>query len=110
MAAAPACRSARRCVYDAYQGELERVNQRIAGLIESYAADYLENVLTDDSAARLTDEMLEIEQAEVDMRKSFVPRLNAVLPATKVARYLQIERKIRAIIAYEIAAGVPLAE
>jgi hypothetical protein len=29
-------------------------------------------------------------------------------PATKVARYLQIENKIRAVIKYELADGIPL--
>ena len=31
-----------------------------------------------------------------------------VLPQKKVARYLQIENKIRAVVKYEIADGVPL--
>jgi hypothetical protein len=31
-----------------------------------------------------------------------------VLPATKVARYLQIENKIRAIVKFELAALIPL--
>jgi hypothetical protein len=31
-----------------------------------------------------------------------------VLPATKVARYLQIENKIRSIVKFELAAQIPL--
>jgi hypothetical protein len=34
--------------------------------------------------------------------------LDKVLPATKVARYLQIENKIRAIVKFELAARIPL--
>jgi hypothetical protein len=37
-----------------------------------------------------------------------VPRLAQALPGLKVARYIQIENKIRAIVKYEIAAEVPL--
>jgi hypothetical protein len=33
-----------------------------------------------------------------------------VLPGKKVARYLQIENKIRAVIRYEIADNIPLIE
>jgi len=33
-----------------------------------------------------------------------------VLPATKAARYVQIENKIRAVIRYEMAAGIPLVQ
>jgi len=35
-------------------------------------------------------------------------RLIRVLPAKKAARYLQIESKIRAMQAYDIAVGIPL--
>jgi len=34
----------------------------------------------------------------------------AVLPATKAARYIQIESKVRALIRYELAANIPLVE
>ena len=34
----------------------------------------------------------------------------AALPATKAARYIQIENKIRAAVRYELAAGIPLVE
>jgi hypothetical protein len=33
-----------------------------------------------------------------------------VLPVRKVARYLQIENKIRAVVKYELAQGVPLVQ
>ncbi len=55
------------------------------------------------------DDALAIEQAEVSMKQSYIPKLSAALPATKVARYLQIENKIRAVIKYELAAEIPLA-
>jgi hypothetical protein len=37
-----------------------------------------------------------------------VPKVLAVLPATKAGRYVQIENKIRAAVRYELAAGIPL--
>ena len=51
-----------------------------------------------------------MEQDEVELKRSFVPRLLKVLPARKVARYVQLENKIRAIVRYELAANVPLAQ
>ena len=59
-------------------------------------------------AKRLIDEFVSIEQAEAKLKGSYVPKLNMVLPAKKVARYLQIENKIRAIVKYDLAGGVPL--
>jgi len=97
-------------VYEGYQNDLEAINQRIVKLIQSYAADYRANTLTDEKAKKLTDEMVAIEQAEAGLKASYVPKLNKVLPAKKVARYLQIENKIRAVVKYDLAAGVPLVQ
>ena len=96
-------------VYDQYQKDLAAINQRIGKLIESYAADY-PKTLTDEKAKKLIDEMVAIEQAEAGLKTSSVPKLRKVLPEKKVARYLQIENKIRAVIKLDLAAGVPLVQ
>ena len=95
-------------VYDAYQADLQVLNERIGKLVVRYADLYNSKTLTDDTAKSLLDEALAIDQAEVSMRQGYVPKLAAVLPFTKVARYLQIENKIRAVIKYELADGIPL--
>jgi len=95
-------------VYEQYQKDLAAINQRILNLIESYAADYRESTLTDEKAKNLVDELIAIEQAEAGLKTSSVPKLRKVLPEKKVARYLQIENKIRAAVKYELAAQVPL--
>jgi hypothetical protein len=97
-------------VYEGYQKDLEAINQRIVKLIQSYAADYRANTLTDEKAKKLIDEFVAIEQAEAGLKASYVPKLNKVLPPKKVARYLQIENKIRAVVKYDLAAGVPLVQ
>jgi len=97
-------------VYDDYQKELAKINTRTADLIKAYAKEYNAGSLTDDKAKKMTDELLAIEDAEVKMKRSFVPKLAKVLPGKKVARYLQIEGKVRAVIKYELADGVPLVQ
>ena len=95
-------------VYDAYQADLENLNVRIAKLVLQYADLYQKNALTDEVARSLLDEALAIEQAEVTLKQATVPKLAAAMPATKVARYIQIENKIRAVIKFELADGIPL--
>jgi len=95
-------------VYDAYQKDLEAINQRTVKLIESYAADYRANTLTDEKAKKLVDELVAIEQAEAGLKASYVPKLGKVLPMKKVARYLQVETKVRALVKYELAGAIPL--
>ncbi len=97
-------------VYEEYQKDLVAINQRIGKLIEKYAADYRANTLTDEKAKVLIDELVAIEQAEAGLKTTYVPKLSKVLPQKKVARYLQIENKIRAVVKYELAGAVPLAQ
>ena len=95
-------------IYDAYQKDLAQLNGQLYKLIETYAGYYNSNTLTDAKAKELTDGTIAIETAELELKKSYLPRLYAVLPAVKVARYIQIENKIRAIVKFQIAAEVPL--
>jgi len=97
-------------VYDQYQKGLGAINQRIGNLIKSYAEDYRANAMTDEKAKKLTAEYLAIEKAEAGLQESFVPKLSKVLPPKKVARYLQIENKIRAAVKYELAGEIPFVQ
>ena len=95
-------------IYDEYQKELQKINQRMGKVLESYADDNRRKSLTDDKAKKLIDEAVAIEQAEANIKSTFAPKLSKVLPVKKVARYLQIENKIRAVVRYDLAQGVPL--
>jgi outer membrane murein-binding lipoprotein Lpp len=97
-------------IYEEYQKDLQAINRRIAAQVESYADDLRSGTLTDAGAKKLIDESVSIEQAEADLKPRYAPELGKVLPARKVARYLQIENKIRAVVKYDIATGVPLVE
>ena len=96
-------------VYEAYQQELHKLNDRIAMTIVAYAKEYNANTLTDAKAAKLLDQSIAVEEAETKLKRAFLPRLAKVLPGRKVARYMQIENKVRALVKYEIASEVPLA-
>ena len=97
-------------VYDAYQKDLEKINGRLTKLILNYANVYNQGPVPDATAKKLLDEALAIEEAELKLKRNYIPKLKNALPDWKVARYVQIENKIRAIIRYQLAAGVPLVE
>jgi hypothetical protein len=94
-------------VYDEYQKDLDALNVKINKLLASYAKAYNTDT-TDEKAKELIDDMVAINQAEGGLQAAYVPKLSKALPLNKVARYLQIERKIRAIGMYELAEQVPL--
>jgi hypothetical protein len=93
-------------VYDAYQADIAKVNQRTVKLVQDYAANY--KAMTNDVAGKLLDEAIAIERDRAALFASYRPKFSAVLPATKVARYYQIENKIRAAINYDLAANIPI--
>lgn len=97
-------------VYNDYQAELEKINKQLGALITDYAKEFNAGTLSDDKAKSLVDRMIAANEAEVKLQKSFVPKLSQALPAKKVARYLQIENKIRAVVKYELAKEVPLVQ
>ena len=51
-----------------------------------------------------------IEKGEAAVKEFFVPKQSEVLPPKKVARYLQVENKIRLAVKYELAGGIPLVQ
>jgi gas vesicle protein len=97
-------------VYDAYQKDLQQVNQRLAAVVVAYADAYNKGPVTNDMAKKLLDEAMAVDDAEGKLKASYVPKILATLPATTAARYIQIENKIRAAIRYELAEGIPLVE
>ena len=93
-------------VYESYQKDLGLLNGRMLVLIQDFAKDY--EAMTDETAKKLVGEYLAIEGDRVKLRQSYLPRLRRALPEKKVARYLQIENKVDAIIRYELAGKIPL--
>lgn len=93
-------------VYESYQRDLGKINDRLVKLIDGYAASY--QTMTDAAANKLVDEAVAIEADRTKLAQSYLPKFRKVLPPTKVARYYQIENKIRAVVNYELAAGIPL--
>ena len=97
-------------VYDAYQNDLQGINKRLLGAIKNYADAYNKGPVSDETAKKLISEAIAIEESEVKLKRSYLPKLEKVIPGMKVARYLQIESKIRAIAKFELAAQIPLVE
>ena len=58
-------------VYDAYQKDLQQVNQRLTAVILAYANAYSKGPVGNDVAKKLLDEALAVDEAEAKL-KSFV--------------------------------------
>jgi hypothetical protein len=97
-------------VYDAYQKELQQINDRLYAVILAYAEAYKKGPVTDAAAKKLIEDAGAVDDAEAALKRTSLPKILAVLPAAKAARYVQIENKIRAVLRYELAANIPLVQ
>ena len=79
-------------------------------MITAYADAYNKGPVADDVAKKLLGEAVAIDEAETKLKTTYMPKILAALPAAKAARYVQIENKIRAILRYEKAEGIPLVQ
>jgi len=95
-------------VYDDYQKDLAKVQDRMLALIQDYAEHF--STMTDERADALVDEYLEIEQDRVEVRRAHLKDIAKALPGRKVMRFYQIENKIDAVLRYDLAASIPVIE
>ena len=93
-------------VYDSYQKDLGKLNERLLKLIDEYAQNY--ETMTDQAAQGLTNKYLALESERVKMLQSYVPKISKAVGSKKAARYLQLENKISAVVKFELAANIPL--
>ena len=97
-------------LYDTYQKDLAALNDRIVKAVSSYADAYNKGAVPNDVAMKLLNDALAIEEDETKLKRSYIPKLEKVVAGAKVARYIQIENKIRTLVRLELAANIPLAD
>jgi Spy/CpxP family protein refolding chaperone len=93
-------------LYDAYQRSVDAANRRRTAAFEGLIA--LNKPMSDLYARNLANELTATDEAEIKARRALHNRILRALPAKKAVRYLQLESKIRAVQAYDIATAFPL--
>ena len=93
-------------VYSAYRAEIKPLGDRQVALIQGYAENY--GSVTEEYATAMLKEFLDIREQALQIQKKYVPRFGEVLTPVLVARFYQIENKLDAIIAYDLAMSIPV--
>jgi hypothetical protein len=93
-------------LYDDYQRALDATNRQRTLVAEDLLD--LQKPLSDLYAKTLAAELLAADEAELKARRKLQNAVMKALHPKKAARYLQLESKIRAYQAYDIAAAFPL--
>jgi hypothetical protein len=92
--------------YDAYQRTLDMTNREknvtIMGVIGQ------DKPVSDLYAKQIAKDIIVADEMETKARRTLYNRVMRALPSTKAVRYLQLEGKIRAVQAYDLADTIPL--
>ena len=92
--------------YDAYQRTLDMTTrEKNTTLVDVIGQD---KPVSDPYAKQIAKEFMLADEAEIKARRALYNRVMKALPPKKALRYLQLEGKIRAAQAYEIAQTLPL--
>jgi Spy/CpxP family protein refolding chaperone len=98
-------------IYDTYQRAVDESNQKRVVAVEALISR--DKPISDLYARTLANDLIVADEFELKARRTMQNRLmrglpTRVLPPRKAARYLQLESKIRAVLAYDIASTIPL--
>jgi hypothetical protein len=95
-------------IYNQYQRARAGADERRAKAIVDVVGR--EGALTDAYAKVLAGELMAADEAEIKARRTLQNRLMRSVRPRTAARYLQLESKIRAVEAYDIASSLPLVQ
>lgn len=95
-------------IYDRYADELKAAGDLRQKMIMDYAASYRSKSLTDETASQLVADALKYEQRVLDVRKTYAKKMRKVLPAIKLARFLQLEYRLDTVTNLVLASEIPL--
>jgi hypothetical protein len=94
--------------YDAYQADRRKIMERAVTLLDTYAANY--DSMTDDAAKSLIKDWFKLQKDEDVMMEKHAKKMQKVLPAAKVLRFVQIENKLNTLLRLPTLRGIPLAQ
>ena len=93
-------------IYDKYEAELIKVNDKRLALITDYAKHY--ESMTDEKAAELIMRSADFQDHRMALRRRYLTELRDVLPPRINARLMQLENQTDLLIDLQIASEVPL--
>jgi Spy/CpxP family protein refolding chaperone len=94
-------------VYDDYEAQLKKIDDRFMAMINDFAAKY--DTLTDAEATAMLKERLTLERKRVDLKVKYTDKIAKVLPGKKALRFAQLESRIDNLMRRNLYSIIPLA-
>ncbi len=93
-------------VYDQYAAEAGKITAERAAIIKEYAENF--GKIDAKRADSLTRRSLAVDVSMAKLRTDWLPRFEKVVPTTKAASFIQIDRRLSTLIDLQLAANLPL--
>lgn len=93
-------------VYDEYTAAMSKHYDKFYDVIKDYAAN--QKTLTDKQAIDMISRWSQIQVDIAQERQKWIPKIEQVIPGKKASLFLQIDRRLYALMDMQVAAAVPL--
>jgi hypothetical protein len=95
-------------VYVPYQIKIKRILAGERSLIDQFARQQQNGVISSSDANRLVSQTLELERQRQDALATYLRELKSVVPEQRVLRAYQIENRIEALYMSQVTSEIPL--
>ena len=92
-------------LYNEYNAELYKVHTDRVNIIKNFKV-----AMTDEEADAAVNNIHAYQSKLIALNKAYYKKFKKIMPASRVARYFQIENKIDALINFRLAQEIPLIE
>jgi len=93
-------------VYDQYAADMAKTNDEFYGLIKNYAAN--QKTLSDADAATMIKRWADLQVEASQKRVKYIPEFEKVITPRKAALFLQIDRRLYALMDLQTSSQLPL--
>ena len=92
-------------IYQQYQYERSRLDDRRAAVIKQYTQKYPN--LTDTEAKTMADEMLDCASRLAELKKKYYKKFNKALPSLTVTKFFQLEWRVDLMMDMQVESSLP---
>ena len=92
-------------VYRQYEADLAAINDKKVSIMKEYISRH--QSLNDIQAKQLVDDVFDVDQKTLDLRRKCYAALDKALPAKTIVRWLQLERRLQLLIDAQLAKDLP---
>lgn len=92
-------------VYRQYEADLAAINDKKVSIMKDYISRH--QSLNDTQAKQLAEDVFDVDQKSLDLRRKCFAALQKTLPAKTIVRWLQLERRLQLLVDAQLAKDFP---